>query len=166
MSIFPCPEFLDRRRCLDPCGQQQARRARLPRDVFACSISLGVASTAAAQAVPAAFETGVLETSVFEVLCAGATTVGLVNAGLSSSIAAAVASNDREGTMPLDRGRSSVSRPLRCAEVVKRGLYTVEGRQTGDLRQKCGSALIRKAKPPHAIVWKVVPNLQAADEAH
>ena len=27
-------------------------------------------------------------------------------------------------------------------------LYTVEGRQTGDLRQKCGSALIRKAKLP------------------
>ena len=27
-------------------------------------------------------------------------------------------------------------------------LYTVEGRQAGDLRQKCGSALIRKAKLP------------------
>jgi hypothetical protein len=36
----------------------------------------------------------------------------------------------------IDRGRSSVSRPVRYGEVVKRDLYTVEGRQTGDLRQK------------------------------
>ena len=28
--------------------------------------------------------------------------------------------------------------------VVEPTLYTVEGRQTGDLRQKCDSALIRK----------------------
>ena len=32
------------------------------------------------------------------------------------------------------------------AQVVEPALYTVEGRQTGDLPQKCGSALIRKAK--------------------
>ena len=40
---------------------------------------------------------------------------------------------------------------------VEPALYTVEGRQTGDLRQKCGSVLIRKAKLPARIVWKAVP---------
>jgi len=38
--------------------------------------------------------------------------------------------------------------PVRRGEVVEPTLYTVEGRQAGDLRQKCGSALIRKAKLP------------------
>ena len=37
---------------------------------------------------------------------------------------------------------------VRWCGVVEPALYTVEGRQTGDLRQKCGSALIRKAKLP------------------
>ena len=45
---------------------------------------------------------------------------------------------------------------VRCHGVVEPALYTVEGRQAGDLRQKCGSALIRKAKLPCAIVWKAV----------
>ena len=88
-----------------------ATSAARPRDVFARSGSLGVASTGAAHAVPAVFETGVFETgvfeigvfeiSIFEVLCAVATTVALVNAGLSSRIAVAVSSNDQESTMPL-----------------------------------------------------------------
>ena len=36
----------------------------------------------------------------------------------------------------------------RWRKVVELALYTVEGRQAADLRQKCGSALIRKAKLP------------------
>ena len=44
-----------------------------------------------------------------------------------------------------DRAKNSQSDG---AGVVEPALYTVEGRQTGDLRQKCGSALIRKAKWP------------------
>ena len=72
--------------------------------------------------------------------------------------------NDRESTMPLasnaadrtllgQRWRGSSLSGTEQKFAVRRGgvepaLYTVEGRQTGDLRQKCGSALIRKAKLP------------------
>ena len=110
MSIFPCQEFLDRRPCFAVVkivrATTGAMSAARPRDVFARSGSLGVASTGAAHALPAVFETGVFEIgvfeiSIFEVLCAVATTVALVNAGLSSRIAEAVSSNDQESTMPL-----------------------------------------------------------------
>ena len=74
--------------------------------------------------------------------------------------------NDRESTMPActERGRSNLAgqrwhgasragdraknSQSDGAGVVEPALYTVEGRQTVDLRQKCDSALIRKAKLP------------------
>ena len=40
--------------------------------------------------------------------------------------------------------------PARWCQVVELALYTVEGRQAGDLRRKCGSVLIRKAKTRRA----------------
>jgi len=46
------------------------------------------------------------------------------------------------------RARTWQKFAIRWRGVVEPDLYTVEGRQTVDLRQKCGSALIRKAKLP------------------
>lgn len=46
------------------------------------------------------------------------------------------------------RARTEQKLVVRWRGMVEPALYTVEGRQTGDLRQKCGSALIRKAKLP------------------
>jgi hypothetical protein len=47
--------------------------------------------------------------------------------------------------------------PVRWRQVVEPALYPVEGRQTGDLRQKCGGALIRKAKLPSRSCGRFVP---------
>jgi hypothetical protein len=82
----------------------------------------------------------------------------------------------------IERGRSGVSRQRwRGApragsgldsrsegggEVVEPALYTVEGRQTADLRQKCGSALIRKAKLPARSCGRSSLFAGAADKAH
>jgi hypothetical protein len=76
----------------------------------------------------------------------------------------ATARNDRESRMPLASNAADrtswvnggttrrVLEPSKNSRfdgaVVEPALYTVEGRQIGDLRQKCGSALIRKAKLP------------------
>ena len=40
--------------------------------------------------------------------------------------------------------------PARGCQVVELAIYTVEGRQAGDLRRKCGSVLIRRAKTRRA----------------
>jgi hypothetical protein len=92
---------------------------------------------------------------------AGATMVALVSADPSLSTAEAVSRcgqgganaretrNNQEGTMPLSlKAADRTCRVGPTARVVEPALYTVEGRQTADLRQKCGSALIRKAKLP------------------
>jgi hypothetical protein len=53
----------------------------------------------------------------------------------------------QDGTARRGRDRASISRSA-GRSVVELALYTVEGRQAGDLRQRCGTALIRKAKLP------------------
>jgi hypothetical protein len=97
----------------------------------------------------------------------GAATVASVSAGLSRERTAganATTRSDRESTMPLasnaadrtsgvsDGAARRVPRPSRNSRsegrMVEPALYTVEGRQAADLRQKCDSALIRKAKLP------------------
>src|SRR5258705_5975548 len=88
---------------------------------------------------------------------AGATMVALVSADPSLSTAEVRAGrrerqrtrNNREGTMPLSSKEADrTCRVGPTARVVEPALYTVDGRQTADLRQTCGSALIRKAKLP------------------
>jgi hypothetical protein len=57
--------------------------------------------------------------------------------------------------------------PARRHQVAEPALYTVEGRQTANLRRKCGSVLIRKAKNRRAIAWQAVPFFAgAADIPH
>jgi hypothetical protein len=51
-------------------------------------------------------------------------------------------------------------------KVVEPVLYTVEGRQGGDLRRKCGSALIRKAKRPRDRLEGRAFLAGTADKAH
>ena len=55
---------------------------------------------------------------------------------------------------PAGPGQSMICCPV--TQTVEPALYTVEGRQAGDLRRKCDSALIRKAKTHRAIVWNAV----------
>ena len=91
--------------------------------------------------------------------------------------------NDRESAMPLasnaaDRTRLGQRwRGASCAGteqkfavqwrgIVEPALYTVEGRQAGDLRQKCGSALIRKAKLPARSCGRPSFLAGMADKAH
>ena len=64
-----------------------------------------------------------------------------------ASTAADRTSRVNDGTA-LSRAGTEYKFPVRWRQVVEPALYTVEGRQTGDLPQKCGSALIRKAKLP------------------
>jgi hypothetical protein len=92
--------------------------------------------------------------------------------------------NDRENTMPActERGRSNLAgqrwhgasragdraknSQSDGAGVVEPALYTVEGRQTVDLRQKCNSALIRKAKLPARSCGRPSFLAGTADRAH
>jgi hypothetical protein len=150
---------------------------RLDETAIIRSRSPGVSSTGAARAVLGFFERRVFEVRVFEMRCAAAARNprprrrpcrrdgGRISAGLSWSSAEAVSRCGQgdattRNAACLERGGSNVWRqrwphastahefPVRWHEVVEPTLYTVEGRQTGDLRQKCGSALIRKAKLP------------------
>ena len=64
-----------------------------------------------------------------------------------ASTAADRTSGINDGTAHRGRDRASISRSA-GSSVVELALYTVEGRQAGDLPQRCGIALIRKAKLP------------------
>jgi hypothetical protein len=125
----PHEEFLDRRQCLAvaqiPPGQQQARDKR------GSTRSPGIPSTAAAHAVPGAFE----------MRCSARRRERQRNPQQSRG----------RNAVFIEGGRSSVSRqrrhgasgartahkfPVRWREVAEPALYTVECRQAGDLRQR------------------------------
>ena len=174
----PCEEFLDRRPALPSvksrAGNDSATRAALPRDAFARSRSPRVASAGAAHAVPGVFEMRCFARRRPDNpqrrrgprrRCDGRIGQRRSVVRCGQGDANARTHNDREGTMPLAsnaadrtllgqrwraRRRAGTEQKfaVRQRGVVEPALYTVEGRQTGDLRQKCGSALIRKAKLP------------------
>jgi hypothetical protein len=133
-----------------------ATRAVLPGDAFARSRSPGAVSAWVAHAVP----------GVFEMRCFARRRRSVVRWGRATrrhnapcrlhrtrQVEPAWVSDGAARRVP-GTGQEFVAR---WRGVVEPALYTVEGRQTGDLRQKCGSALIRKAKLPARIVWKAVP---------
>ena len=156
-------------------------------DAFARSISPGVASTGAAHAVPGAFEICVLEMGGFRnAPLGGGSTIRVDDdggrAGMRAGRCERQSPQQSRGhhAACIDRGRPRVSRQRRHGAsraasakfrarwrwVVEPTLYTVEGRQAGDLRQKCGSALICKAKPPARSCGKSSLFAGTADKAH
>ena len=176
----------------NPARQQQARQARLDRVRRICAQQIAGRSinrgcSCRARCFRCALSLGPTPRRRGR---AGATMLALVSPGPSWSTAEAVSrcgqSDAKPSPQPSSRAQCrlhrtavdrtshvndgtarrapgpSINSPVRWRQVVEPALYTVEGRQAGDLRQKCGSALIRKAKLPVAIVWKVVPFLQGS----